>query len=105
MTRVARALFTTTLLAATASTASAQIAVSANDGKQIRPGEAASTRTPDSVAVIDTRAYPPKVLASVPAPASMIGAPAAVAVARDASFALVTALQRLNAAGELEPTG
>jgi DNA-binding beta-propeller fold protein YncE len=90
----------------TASTAAfAQIAVSANDGKQLRPGEAPTTRTADHVSVLDIRSYPPKIVGSVNAPASMIGAPAAVAVARDASFALVTAIQRLNAAGELEPAG
>lgn len=96
-----------TLLLATIGTllpisASAQIAVSANDGKQLRPGEAATTRTPDTVSVIDLHSYPPKVIGMVQAPASMIGPPASVAVARDGSFALVTAAQRLNAAGELE---
>lgn len=87
------------------SAALAQIAVAANDGKQLRPGEAPSTRTPDYVSVIDLRDRRPKEIGSVRAPASMIGAPTAVAVARDASFALVTALQRVNAAGELEPIG
>ncbi|GAA0309755.1 hypothetical protein GCM10009087_19760 [Sphingomonas oligophenolica] len=82
--------------------ASAQIAVSANDGKQLRPGEAATTRTPDTVSVLDLRSYPPKMIGSVQAPASMIGPPASVAVARDGSFALVSAAQRLTAAGELE---
>jgi len=96
-----------TLLLATVGTlipisASAQIAVSANDGKQLRPGEAATTRTPDTISVIDLRSYPPKVIGMVHAPASMIGPPASVAVARDGGFALVTAAQRLNAAGELE---
>jgi len=82
--------------------ASAQLAVSANDGKQLRPGEAATTRTPDTVSIIDLRSYPPKVIGMVQAPASMIGPPASVAVARDGGFALVTAAQRLSAAGELE---
>lgn len=94
------------LAAATAAlvsaSASAQIAVSANDGKQLRPGEAATTRTPDTVAVLDLRSYPPRTIGMVQAPASMIGPPASVAVARDDSFALVTGAQRLNAAGELE---
>jgi hypothetical protein len=82
--------------------ASAQIAVSANDGKQLRPGEAATTRTPDTVAVLDLRGHAPKAIGMVQAPASMIGPPTSVAIARDGSFALVTAAQRLNAAGELE---
>ena len=82
--------------------ASAQIAVSANDGKQLRPGEAATTRTPDTVATIDLRSYPPRTIGTVQVPASMIGPPASVAVSRDGGFALVTAAQRLNAAGELQ---
>jgi DNA-binding beta-propeller fold protein YncE len=80
----------------------AQIAVSANDGKQLRPGEAPATRTSDTVATIDLRSYPPRTIGMVQVPASMIGPPASVAVARDGSFALVTASQRVNAAGELE---
>jgi len=98
-------IITAAVLLSTASAAYAEIAVSANDGKQLRPGEAPSTRTADHVSVLDLSASPPKVLGSVAAPASMIGAPAAVAVARNESFALVTAIQRLNAAGELEPAG
>jgi DNA-binding beta-propeller fold protein YncE len=98
-------IITATLLLSASSAAFAEIAISANDGKQLRPGEAPSTRTTDNVSVIDLGSYPPKVLGSVATPASMIGAPSAVAVARDESLALVTAIQRLNAAGELEPAG
>jgi len=90
------------LLLVGAGAAHAQIAVSANDGKQLRPGEGPETRTPDSVSVLDLRAYPPKTLATIQMPASMIGPPAAVAVARSGRFALVSAAQRLNAAGEIE---
>jgi DNA-binding beta-propeller fold protein YncE len=79
---------------------SAQIAVSANDGKQLRPGDAG--RTADSVSVIDLRSYPPRVIGTVAAPASMIGPPAAVAVARNGGFALVSAAQRLTPAGTVE---
>ena len=79
----------------------AQIAVSANDGKQLRPGDAG--RTADSVSVSDLRSYPPKVIGTVAAPASMIGPPAAVAVARSGGFALVSAAQRLTPAGTVEP--
>jgi DNA-binding beta-propeller fold protein YncE len=90
------------LLLSGSAAASAQIVVSANDGKQLRPGEAPSTRTADSVSVLDMRRYPPKTVATVQVPASMIGPPAAVAVARNSRFALVSAAQRLNAAGEIE---
>ncbi|MBN8832127.1 MAG: YncE family protein [Sphingomonadales bacterium] len=74
----------------------AQIAVSANDGKQLRPGEAPSTRTADSVSIIDIGQTRPKVLGTVKTSASMIGPPAAVAVARSGQFALVTAAQELE---------
>jgi DNA-binding beta-propeller fold protein YncE len=93
------------LLLSASSTAYAEIAVSGNDGKQLRPGEAPSTRTADNVSVIDLGRYPPKILGSVETPVSMIGAPAAVAVAPDESFALVTGHQRVGATGELESIG
>ena len=80
-----------------------QIAVSANDGKQPRPGETAAARTADTISIIDMRRYPPRTLATIEAPASMIGPPRAVAVARGGRFALVSAAQRLNAAGAIEP--
>ncbi len=95
-------LIAATFVLAGAVSAQAQIVVSANDGKQLRPGEAPSTRTADSISVIDMRSYPPKTLATIQAPASMIGPPAAVAVARKGGFAIVTAAQRLSGAGEIE---
>ena len=82
----------------------AQIAVSAADGKQVRPGQDASTRTADAVSIIDARRYPPRTIATLPIPASMIGTPGAVAVARDGSFALVSAAQKLEG-GQLVPSG
>lgn len=91
----------TSLLAASAllglsGAASAQLVVSANDGKQLRPGEAASSRTADSVSIIDLGPRAPRVLATIPLKASMIGPPTAVAVASDQSFAIVTAAQGLE---------
>jgi DNA-binding beta-propeller fold protein YncE len=73
-----------------------QIAVSANDGKQLRPGDDPSGVRPDTVATIDLNPYPPKVLATIQVPASMIGPPNAVAVASDSSFAIVTACQKID---------
>ena len=78
--------------------AAAQIAVSSNDGKQLRPGEAASTRTADSVSVIDMGQSPPRVIGTVKTPASMIGAPTSVAVAPNEQYAIVTAAQELEGA-------
>ena len=77
--------------------AHAQIAVSANDGKQLAPGERSGTRTADSVSIIDIGEGRPRVIGTVAAPASMIGPPTSVAVSPDGSFALVTAAQALEA--------
>lgn len=74
----------------------AQIAVSAEDGKQLRPNDEIDHMTADEVTIVDLNRYPPRVLARVQAPASMIGPPGAVAVAPDESFALVTAAQRVE---------
>ena len=81
--------------------AGAEIAVSANDGKatlsngvQVVPAEV----VPDTVSVIDLSASPPRVIAEIEAPASVVGPPVPVAVASDESFALVTAAQKLDPA-------
>ncbi len=81
-------------LAAITVSAWAQIAVSANDGKQMRPGDDPPGMRPDTVSVIDLNVYPPKVLATIDAPASMIGPPKAVAVAPNSSYAIVTCSQK-----------
>lgn len=76
--------------------ASAQIAVSVNDGKQLRPGEAAATRTEDYVSIIDMSPRAPRVLGSVATATSMIGPPTSVAVAPDESFAIVASAQAIE---------
>jgi DNA-binding beta-propeller fold protein YncE len=82
--------------------AQAGLAVSANDGKQLVKGEPIR-QTQDSVSIIDLSRYPPKVIGSVAAPASMIGPPAAVAVAKGEKFAIVTAAQKFDAANPFRP--
>src|ERR1700760_1365928 len=93
------------LLTCSVAAAQAQLAVSGNDGKQLRPGDDPPGMRPDTVSVIDLSHYPPKVLGSVSAPASLIGPPYAVAVAPDSSFALVTCGQKPdpNNPGKLLP--
>ncbi|MDF7776302.1 YncE family protein [Sphingomonas sp. AOB5] len=78
--------------------ANAQIAVSANDGKQPRLGQPATDVKPDTVAVIDLSARNPRVIATVEVPVSMIGPPTSIAMARDGSYAIVTASQKLDPA-------
>ena len=79
--------------------ASAQLALSANDGKAVLvDGVNTVPADPpaDTVTVIDLNATPPKVVAEIPAPTSVVGPPSSVAVARDESFALVTGAMKLD---------
>ena len=92
--KVGISIATVVVLTALAAGVEAQIAVSGNDGKQIRPGDDPPGMRPDTVSVIDLNHYPPKILGSVNAPASLIGPPDAVAVAPDSSFAIVTCGQK-----------
>ena len=70
--------------------AQGQWMISANDGKQIVKGDPIQ-HTPDSVSVLDTAHYPPRVIGSVSVTAAMIGSPNAVVVRP--GFAIVTAAQ------------
>ncbi len=81
-------------LAALTASAWAQIAVSGNDGKQMRPGDNPPGMRPDTVSVIDMNVFPPQVLATIDAPASLVGPPDSVAVAPDSSYAIVTCSQK-----------
>jgi hypothetical protein len=80
----------------------AGLAVSGNDGKQLLKGEA-TPLMPDDVSIIDLSHYPPRVIGSVQAPASMIGPPDAVAVSAGEKFAIVTAAQKYDPADPLHP--
>lgn len=71
--------------------AHSQIAISANDGKQLRGGETAADLRPDEIVVLDLARSPPRVLGRADVGASMIGPPTSVAVAKDGKRALVTA--------------
>ena len=86
-------------LACAALPAAAQLAVSANDNKQINTagvGSVVASPAPDTVTVIDLGEFPPKVVGEVQAPTSVVGPPTSVAVAPDESFALVTAATKKN---------
>ena len=81
--------------------ASAQIAVSAHDGKSILndgKAEVSATITPDTVVLIDLNQNPPKVVGEVQAPTSVVGPPMSVAVSKDESFALVTGAMKVDPA-------
>jgi DNA-binding beta-propeller fold protein YncE len=86
-------------LCATALPAYAEIAISANDGKQVLVDGVQTVPdnpAPDSVSIIELSGPAPRIVATVPVPTSVIGPPGSVAIAPDASFALVTAARRIS---------
>ena len=88
-------------LMSAACSASAQLALSANDGKAVLVDGVNSVPAnppPDSVTVIDLSSTPPKVVAEIPVPTSVVGPPFSVAIARDESFALVTGASKIDPA-------
>ena len=81
--------------------ASAQLAVSANDNKIALVNgvnTVPANPAPDTVTILDIGVSPPKVLGEVQAPSSVVGVPQSVAVAKDESFALVTAAMKVDPA-------
>ena len=86
--------------------ASAQLAISANDGKVRLDNGIVKTvlNNPDTVAIIDLGARPPKLLHEIEVPASIVGPPSSVAVAPDRSFALVTSNMKLDPADPSKQT-
>ena len=81
--------------------ANADLLVSANDGKaELVNGvnTVPDNPVPDSVSIIDLAATPPKLLAEIQMPTSLVGPPSSVAIARDESFALVTAATKIDPA-------
>ena len=99
-TRLAAALLAASLVMAPLAfaPAAAQVAVSANDGKvRMENGVVKIVpNNPDTVAIIDLKARPPKLLHEIEAPTSIVGPPTSVAVAPDGSIALVTANMKLD---------
>src|SRR5574341_729247 len=77
----------------------AQIAVSANDNKVTLVNGVSTVvqnPAPDTVAIIDLKQFPPRVMAEIEAPASVVGPPLSVAITPDESLALVTAAMRID---------
>ena len=95
-----RTMIAVALAAVFAAPAAAQIAVSANDGKvRLENGVVKTTpNNPDTVAIIDMVARPPKLLHEIEVPTSIVGPPTSVAISPDRSIALVTANMKLDPA-------
>jgi DNA-binding beta-propeller fold protein YncE len=97
----ALAAIATSFIALANSAADAEIAVSANDGKMVMENGVATVRKeplPDTVSIIDLSGASPRIVAELPAPASVVGPPPSVAVAPDESFALVTGAMKVDPA-------
>jgi DNA-binding beta-propeller fold protein YncE len=79
----------------------ADLALSANDGKGVLidgVNTVPENPPPDNVTVLDLAVFPPKVVAEIKMPTSLVGPPQSVAIAPDESFALVTAATKLDPA-------
>jgi DNA-binding beta-propeller fold protein YncE len=79
----------------------AEIVVSANDGKMVMVDGVPTVRKeplPDTVSVIDLSGGSARIVAEIPAPASVVGPPTSVAIAPDESFALVTGAMKVDPA-------
>ncbi len=81
--------------------ASAQIAISANDNKVALVNgvsQVVQNPPPDTVTIIDLGASPPRVVAEIPVPASVVGPPVSVAITPDQGLALVTSAMKIDPA-------
>ena len=75
------------------------LAISANDAKvRLENGVVTTVANPrpDTVSIIDLSLNPPSIIGDVEVPTSVAGPPFAVAVARDESFALVSAATKID---------
>jgi DNA-binding beta-propeller fold protein YncE len=92
---------------ASARGASAQIAVSSNDNKVTLDNgtvKVVPNPPPDTVTILDLKASPPKVVAELKAPGSVVGPPFSVAITPDDSLALVTAPMKVDPADATKQT-
>jgi DNA-binding beta-propeller fold protein YncE len=95
------------LIAGTGVAAYAEIAISANDAKvKLINGkvEVQKSPPPDTVTFIDFRASPPKVLAEIEAPGSVVGPPTSVAISPKEDIALVTSAMQIDPADPTKQT-
>jgi DNA-binding beta-propeller fold protein YncE len=78
-----------------------QFLISANDGKAtVIDGvqQVPATVSPDTISIFDMSLKPPKLVAELRAPTSVVGPPESVAIALDQSIALVTGALKLDPA-------
>ncbi len=86
---------------ALAPAAVAQIAISANDNKVALVNGAVQVvqnPAPDTITVIDLKTSPPRAVAEIPVPASVVGPPLSVAITPNEGLALVTSAMKVDPA-------
>ena len=84
----------------------ADVALTANDSHSVNVDgvmSPAKNPPPDSISIIDVSVYPPKLVGKVDVPTSVVGPPLSIAVAKDESYAIVTAATKLGEDGKLGP--
>ena len=89
-------------LALLATPAAADLAISVQDSKALLDNGVAKTNpkpdTKDHVVIFDMASNPPKVVAKIEVPTTVVGPPVSAAISRDESLALVTSAQKPDAA-------
>ena len=90
-----------------ATPAVAQIAVSSNDNKAVLVNGVntiPANPAPDTATIIDLGVFPPKVLAEIEVPGSVVGPPMSVAVTPDEGLALIASSTRIDPADPKKTT-
>jgi DNA-binding beta-propeller fold protein YncE len=88
-----------TAVLALATAANAQLAVTSNDNKVMLDNgtvKVVQNPAPDTVTVMDLKTSPPRVLAEIAAPGSVVGPPFSVALTPDESLALVGSSSKID---------
>src|SRR5919201_2882071 len=86
-------------MAALATAAHAQLAVTSNDNKVVLDNgtvKVVPNPAPDTVTILDLKASPPRVVAEIPVPGSVVGPPFSVALTPDESLALVGSSSKID---------
>src|ERR1700761_1594080 len=101
-----RTIWLATALLVSPMAAFADLAISGQDGKQVRAGDGLPMKpTPDSVATIEfSSSEAPRVIGMLEVCSTQMGPPSALAVAPDYSFVLATCPQTIDDANKTHPT-
>jgi DNA-binding beta-propeller fold protein YncE len=86
-------------VATLATTAHAQLAITSNDNKVVLDNgtvKVVPNPAPDTVTIVDLKASPPRVVAEISAPGSVVGPPFSVALTPDESLALVGSSSKVD---------